>query len=261
MLGKLLKYDFKSMFRVFIPMWLALLAVSFINHFTTRARSTDSVLMGLPQVVFMILYVGLIIAVMVVSIALIIMRFYNGLLKDEGYLMFTLPVKPWQLISSKCIVATVVSILSLIAAFLSVTLIAAEASQVPQFFRSLRQALPYITGDLVLAMVLVVVLIIAAVVTEVTHIYASLALGHLASRHRIAWAVLVYIGINAVLSMLMVLFGNVADHFHWHISLPAGEQVATFNLVVGVLILLCVVQIAVFFVITERILSKRLNLE
>lgn len=260
MLGKLLKYDFKSMFRVFVPLWLALLAVSVINHFTTRSRSAVGVLGGLPQAVFMILYVGLVIAVMVVSIALIIMRFYSGLLKDEGYLMFTLPVRPWQLISSKCIVATVVSILSLIAAFLSVMLISAEVSFAAEFVRDFRQALPYITGEMVLAMVLTIVLIIAAVVTEITHIYASLALGHLANRHRIAWAVLVYIGINAVLSMLLVIFGNLANRYHWHFTLPAGHLVA-FNFAVGVLILLCVIQIVVFFVITERILSKRLNLE
>ena len=261
MLGKLLKYDFKSMFRVFVPLWLALLAVSVINHFTTRSRSAVGVLGGLPQVVFMILYVGLVIAVMVVSIALIIMRFYNGLLKDEGYLMFTLPVKPWQLISSKCIVATVVSILSLIAAFLSVMLISAEFSFVPEFFRDLGEALPYITGDMVLAMVLTIVLIIAAVVTEITHIYASLALGHLANRHRIAWAVLVYIGINAVLSMLLVVFDNAMDHFHWNFEIQVQDHLAAFNVTMGILIVLCVVQIVVFFVITERILSKRLNLE
>ena len=261
MLGKLLKYDFKSMFRVFVPLWLALLAVSVINHFTTRSTSTSGVLGGLPQVVFMILYVGLVIAVMVVSIALIIMRFYNGLLKDEGYLMFTLPVRPWQLISSKCIVATVVSILSLIAAFLSVALIAAEASFVPEFFRDLRQALPHITGDMVLAMVLTVVLIVAAVMTEITHIYAALALGHLANRHRIAWAVLVYIVINAVLSMLLVIFGNLVDRYNWNFEIQVQNHMAAFNLTMGILILLCVVQIVVFFVITERILSKRLNLE
>ena len=261
MLGKLLKYDFKSMFRVFVPLWLALLAVSVINHFTTRMTPNDNALGGLPQVVFMILYVGMIIAVMVVSIALIIMRFYHGLLKDEGYLMFTLPVKPWQLVSSKCIAATVVAILSLAAAVLSVLLIAADASFVPDLFRDLRQVLPHITGEMVLALVLVVVLIIAAVMAEITHVYASLALGHLANRHRIAWAVLVYIVINAVLSALMVVFANLADRYHWRIDLPQGDQVAVLNCVLGILILVCVVQIAVFFVATERILSKRLNLE
>lgn len=90
MLGKLMKYDLKSMFKVFVPLWLALLAVSVVNRFTIQFDS-NAIIGGLPTVIFMILYVGLIIAVMVVAVALIIMRFYHGLLKDEGYLMFTLP--------------------------------------------------------------------------------------------------------------------------------------------------------------------------
>ena len=35
----------------------------------------------------------------------------------------------------------------------------------------------------------------------------------------------------------------------------------TLATVVGILIAACLVQVAIFFVITERILSKRLNLE
>ena len=69
---------------------------SLVNRFTMRFDN-NAIIGTLPTVIFMILYVGLIIAVMVVAVALIIMRFYHGLLKDEGYLMFTLPVKPWQL--------------------------------------------------------------------------------------------------------------------------------------------------------------------
>ena len=84
MLGKLMKYDMKSMFKVFVPLWLALLAVSLVNRFTMRFDN-NAIIGTLPTVIFMILYVGLIIAVMVVAVALIIMRFYHGLLKDEGY--------------------------------------------------------------------------------------------------------------------------------------------------------------------------------
>lgn len=41
------------------------------------------------------------VALFVLTMIVIIQRFYKGLLCDEGYLMFTLPVKPWQLIATK----------------------------------------------------------------------------------------------------------------------------------------------------------------
>ena len=261
MLGKLLKYDAKSMFRVFVPLWLALLAVSVINHFTVRSTLDATAFGTISRTVSMILYVCLVVAVMVVTIALIILRFYNGLLKNEGYLMFTLPVRPWQLITSKCILATVVSILSLIAGFLSVALIGAELGDIPTFFQALWEARGRITGDMVLCFVLVAVLIIAAVLTEITHIYASLALGHLANNHRIALAVLAYIVINAILTVALTVFRDLSFRYNWMAPLPNVETLPGFNALLGVLIALCLVQVVIFFIITERILSKRLNLE
>lgn len=261
MLGKLMKYDLKSMFKVFVPLWLALLAVSVINRFTTNFSGRGGMISTLPTVIFMILYVGLIIAVMVVAIALIIMRFYHGLLKDEGYLMFTLPVKPWQLVTSKCLTATIVSILSLIAGILSVLFIAADQELIPSIIKGFRDLLPHLTGDMILTCILVMLLVIASVIVSVTHIYASLAIGHLAHSHRIGWAVVAYIGINMLFSALGIMFGSVADHYHWQFEFNIQNGVAAVNLILLGLLILCMIQIVIFFVVTERILSKKLNLE
>ena len=261
MLGKLLKYDGKSMFRIFIPLWLALLAVSVINHYTVRTSLNTAILGTLPKTISMILYVCLVVAVMVVTVALVIMRFYNGLLKSEGYLMFTLPVRPWQLITSKCILATVVTILSLLVGFLSALLIGADPGDIVYFFRALWSVRDSITGDMVLCMVLMVVLVISAVLAEITHIYASLALGHLANRHRIALAVLAYIVINTVLMVALTFLIDLSFRFNWSAMIPSVETLPGLNALLGVLSALCLVQVVIFFVITERILSKRLNLE
>ena len=262
MLGKLLKYDAKSMFRVFVPLWLALLAVSVVNHFTIRSKLNTAVLGALPGTIAMILYVCLVVAVMVVTVALVIMRFYNGLLKSEGYLMFTLPVRPWQLITSKCILATVVTVLGLIVGLVSVMLIGAELGDISNIIRGMWAVRERITGDMVLCLVLVVVLVITAVLAEITHIYAALALGHLANRYRIALAVLAYIAINAVLMVALAVFADLSYRFQWDLTVfTSGDPLWRFNMALGVLIALCLAQVALFFVITERILSKRLNLE
>ena len=41
-----------------------------------------------------------------------IQRFYKGLLGQEGYLMFTLPVKNWQLVFSKALVSFFIGMVS-----------------------------------------------------------------------------------------------------------------------------------------------------
>ena len=62
MLTKLLKYEFLSTGRIFLPLYLTLVGVSAIlKLFITIERSID--LMIVPQVLFTLLYVVLIVAV------------------------------------------------------------------------------------------------------------------------------------------------------------------------------------------------------
>lgn len=253
MLGKLLKYDFRSMFRIFLPLWGALLAISFVNRLTLNSED-----MGIPGLVLFIAYMGIIFAVLAVTLVLVVQRFYNGLLKSEGYLMFTLPVKPWQLITSKGISAMVITILSILMAGLSVVVIAkVNIPPLNQLFRALRD----IDGDGFLMLVLAVLLCLTSALTSVTHIHASLALGHLANSHRIAWSVGAYVGINMVLTTIAGILAKTVDHFNFTLELEDLDTIPTVNFILLVFCLLNIIQIAIFFVTTERILSKRLNLE
>jgi len=253
MLGKLLKYDLKSMFRVFGPLWLALLAVSFINRFTMyRSGGSD-----LPTVIFVIAYACLICGVMVMTLVLIVQRFYNGLLKSEGYLMFTLPVRPWQLIASKALAAAVILILSIVAAILSALIVAKVPLNFPDW-ADLKEIFPKFTGDMVITLVLTALVALGAALVAVGHIYAALSLGHLANSHRVAWAFAAYIGINILISSVGNLLGELTGRFKWTIDI---DGVAAMNLALLIILLGELVVFAVFFVTSERILSKRLNLE
>lgn len=253
MLGKLLKYDLKSMFRVFGPLWLALLAVSFINRFTMYRYSGSD----LPTVIFVIAYACLVCGVMVMTLVLIVQRFYNGLLKSEGYLMFTLPVRPWQLIASKALAAAIILILSIAAAILSAFIIARVPLDLPSW-ADLKEIFPHITGDMVLTVVLFILVVVGAALVSVGHIYAALSLGHLAHSHRVAWAFGAYIGINILISTAGTLLGELTDRFQWRIDM---DGVAAVNLVLLIVLIGELATFAVFFVTSERILSKRLNLE
>lgn len=256
MLNKLMKYDLKSMFKVFIPLWAALMVVSLVNRFTFRMTHYDA-----PQVISMMLYVFLFSAVLIVAVVLIIMRFYNGLLKDEGYLMFTLPVKPWQLVTSKCLSASIIVLLSLIIGGASIFLIAVDAEVLRDMRYAISEIAPYWSGDMTLAVVLGILLMFASIIVSVTHVYAALAIGHLANRHRIGWAVAAYIGINMLFTIIATVFANVFSVWDFHIEFTTENAMVMTNWGLAILLGLCVVQIAIFYVATERILSKKLNLE
>jgi uncharacterized membrane protein YuzA (DUF378 family) len=107
MLGKLTKYELKATARFFLPLYGALILMAALNRLTMdiSARNITSVLMNVLSSISMTAYVILIVGIFALTFIVMLQRFYKNLVKDEGYLMFTLPVKVWQLVVSKLIVS------------------------------------------------------------------------------------------------------------------------------------------------------------
>ena len=113
MLGKLLKYDFRSVSREYMLLWPAALVIALVMRFTIFARLDtveDNLLANITNVLTVFIYVAVLVAMFIITLLFIIQRFYKGVLGGEGYLMNTLPVRPWQLIASKAICALVASV-------------------------------------------------------------------------------------------------------------------------------------------------------
>lgn len=269
MLAKLLKYDFKAMFKIFLPLWGVLLVVSGINRLFTGAGLDAEQGLGLVNSLMVLLYVLLIMAVMVVTTVIIIARCYQGLLKDEGYLMFTIPVKPWQLVASKLISAMVISIISGVVALASVAIIAYFPEMGQVLAELWKMGMKNVPNFLPLVILLVVSLFVG-IICSVSQVYASMALGHLAGSHRVGFAVLAFI----VLSVIWSTVGSVIGLFGYPdltstmISINEIEVSVDVAGISNVLLtatvwglILDVVRCVVHLGITNYILSRRLNLE
>ena len=257
MVFKVLKYDFKSMLRVFIPLWLALLAVSAINHFSFPTPDGSTYNVDGMKIIPLLVFFGVLIAVWVLTAVLVIQRFYLGLLKDEGYLMFTLPVKPWQLLTSKVVSALVVCVLSLGVGVLSMMILGYQMEDYQRMFSGLGTTIQTYPESFIALLVLGLAYAFAAI----TQIYVSQALGHLANRHRIAWAVGVYIAIQTVLSWVFTNSWDPLRVMLWGTSYPVFLDVGRFNQFLWIMAGIYLVLGGIFFLVTERILSKKLNLE
>lgn len=94
MLGKLLKYDFRSMWKQFSVIWPAALILAFLNRFTMFGMDNPggSAFGEWMGVISMGLFGGVCFTMVILSAVFVLTRFYKGLLGDEGYLMHTLPV-------------------------------------------------------------------------------------------------------------------------------------------------------------------------
>ena len=268
MLGKLLKYDFRSMGKQFAFIWPAALVMALLNRFTIGSLDSSDVTRELFSGVAMLVYVAILIALFVIALIFVIQRFYLGLLGDEGYLMFTLPVHPWQLIASKAICALVASTVSIIVALCSILLLVPGAmSELLGVFPAFFAALGREGGQ---GALLLMELLLAALVGGLAgffQLYLAMAIGHLFGKNRIALSVVAYIAIQAVLNtVLTAAMVALAPWMEGHIGpfLASTFQDNAWAMLHGMLWLLILGTAllgAAFFFGTEYILRKRLNLE
>lgn len=276
MTSKLIKFEIRSSVRIIGLIWIALLAVSIllgiaINLFdwVGRAHGAIAIIGKLLTIVPPLLYGCIFVAMFVITVLIVLLRFYRGLLGDEGYLMHTLPVKPWQLITSKGIVAAGVVLISGIVASLSIMILVGFDDfgglmrSIGDFCRELGNQPRYI----LLGIEGIIVMVLAAL-QSVYRIYAAMAIGQLVDKHRALASLGAYIAINIALTVIFVaviLIGDASgvagaiigwfDHIYFK---DAGFAVAQIS--IGVMFFVTAIQLAVFHVITERILSLKLNL-
>ena len=284
MLGNLMKYDLRSGIRTFALIWIGLAALAAINGLTLRITFDGDIQSKLARFIItvlpMVLLVALYVAMGIFMLVFIINRFYKGLLGDEGYLMFTLPVSVSEHIGSKLLTSMIFQIGSFAVAVLSGGLLLAVLA--PANLREITAAvqdmtdylagypLPAGTGWLITEFA--VYMLIGAAVT-ILQIYTAISIGHLAKKNRGWFALLAYVGISIAFSIIMNgcmslflqtdAFPNgllnwefYLDDAGWHVQ-GVGMMASALGIYIGLDLLVG----TGFFFATRAILSKRLNLE
>ena len=109
MLGKLIKYEMKSQGFMYAGIYIVVMILSIV---TFGAYKINTAMGGNP--VFSTIYrfaiagaVIALIAMFIITLVMSILRYRNNLLKDEGYLMHTLPVSAASLHFSKMIASII----------------------------------------------------------------------------------------------------------------------------------------------------------
>ena len=260
---KLLKYEWKACARTCLPLYGVLILMSLISRILYVIPKNASLDFMLPAISSM-LYMGVMMAAFVVTAVILIQRFYKNLLGSEGYLMFTLPVTVTQHLLSKTIIAVVMIALSGIAAFLSIGIFA-DMSFGTLFVDMIKGVAR--SGGLLVGLELLV-LAVLGIADMALFLYMCIALGHLASRHRllmsIVWYVVLSTALQVLLLMVMMGAGNaVPEPFvdlmkvWWSGITPMGAA----HLMLRFCCVFTLLSDAVYFLVTRWILVHKLNLE
>lgn len=126
MLGKLLKFDIHSLGYSMLPMYAFLFVVAVISRVfdmiihSKKIVATKALLM-VSNTTHILVMVG--VAILFVMLLIMSIDYYrNNIMTDQGYLMHTLPVTPYQLIASKAIVAMFYGIITLIFSYIIIAI-------------------------------------------------------------------------------------------------------------------------------------------
>ena len=209
---------------------------------------------------------------MVISTVICIQRFYKNMYSAEGYLTFTLPVTNAEHIFVKLLVAVISEMTCLLTIIASICIVISS-----QPFSDL---INYINGALndlllpevgvagsVLYVIEVIILLLTSSISTLLLYYACITIGQTAKKNRVLAALGAYFAYYLITQMLNTIFSIVsaiAGSFHFLqlvlAFIESNTAAAMHIYFCGVIIANCITA-TIFWIVTQKIMTKKLNLE
>ena len=274
MLGKLLKHEFKATARTMLPMFGVVLVLSLLANLSfAQIADTDSgaldILFGLFIFAF---FLGLF-TMGVMSLVVMIQRFYKNVLGDEGYLTLTLPVNVHEILWSKLIVSFVwflaTGLIAIAAVFIAVfTLTYSELGEMLRNMPSFGEMLGLFfekteitPGQLTGIILQLAAMIILNSLAVCLHFYGAMALGHSFSNHKVLLSVVFFIAISFFFSFVTSMLGICTDGISLTVVEESGSAVikSLQAMSLGSMIY-TLIEGLILYLLTTYCLKHRLNL-
>ena len=287
MLKQLLKYEFKATKRLYFGLYLALALLSVVLGVTFRQEHAlaHSTSFQNLEVILMMVYVSVILAIAVLCFVNTVQRFCRNLLGREGYLMHTLPVTETQLILSKLLTSMVWVLCSglvgvvCITVMVSIGVLDAEVLGTVNWdrWKQLWQMLYEELGpEFWVAMVWTILINLARLASLILCVYAACMIAHQFKKQTMAAGILAFIGMNIVENQIDKLLGTndaalFVDVTYKLVDVSNGSEgapvmhyiTAAFGQGAGYLFcfIFTAAIAAVYFFLTRWLMKHKLNLE
>jgi hypothetical protein len=255
-LGFLLKYEFRFYFRILPPLYLVLMLITLFMHLQWNfTESGDTAL-------YFILYFfwnAIMMAMGIITIVEIIQRFVNNFMKEQGAIMFTLPITTWTLLASKVIAAFCMFLMSSIVIYISF-LVFAKGLANWLFSLISTQLLNNIQLPNSAEIMIIIFVICAISVHFVLLIFVSIAISYLLPRFRFAAGCGIFLVVSSFLEQPVFNLVNKKTIFNPEYYLNSGFNNDMYISMIpyGITTL---VFAALYFWVTGFLLKRTYNLE
>lgn len=264
MLGKVLKKDFCSTVRFFLPLMGGYIIAAVVGKLLFEvllsimdsSGHTSAISEGMAVFSFIYLAICMIylVACYLMTSVFIVYDFYKTMVSDHGYLTHTLPVRTSTLVWSKTLIAVMWQVVVNVIIVLSFLLIfTGHFSQ-----EQIKWVLRFFTRSWDSNSTTYAVYAIINMIMESFHrpllFFACIAIGQQWKEHRIIGAILAYIAIS-IASQIINTAAIVATGFGQSLGDFPVNGYMMYTFIFGL------VTTVGFFLITDYMLSKNLNLE
>ena len=268
MLGKLFKYDMKNLSRLLIFFHIPMIILAFVGKYWGIERMYD---LGKPDLGSLMALIPCVIYWSFISLLTqlyIAIYTYRSFFTHQGYLTFTLPVKPDTHVLSKFLSGSLWFLLDAILLQLSLVILCSS----PRLLADIKEDMPEIlsffqVGGTDTMGIIMASLTFFGALSGMALILASLAFGHCFSKHRILISVLGYFGINTLLSVLggavgaSVSLRNIQYMERTGDSLPFTAFINTYQSVLIVSIIAGLTLGIACYVFSCYVFRKKINLD
>ncbi|WP_105117980.1 ABC transporter permease [Streptococcus suis] len=260
MFKKLIKYEFQSVGKWYLGVYLAALLLSavlgiWLQSLTLRVQTGNTEPGGAEMVLLGTIFMtfGILIATLFLStFFLVVNRFRKNVYGRQGYLTMTLPVNSHQIILSKLLVSLVWYFLAAITVLLSIGILFAlimmnnEDFLIPELQTFIQQ----LDWSVIFAHLFYSLI---ESTMGILLIYFSISVGQLFKDHRLLFAILTYIGISIVVGVFgtLVFTNNLENLYNAAQPLYPSPILALVNIILAF----------AYYFGTHFIMTKKLNLQ
>lgn len=269
MLGRLIKYDMKSVSRLGLPLSIIVLVAAIFGTAALKVvvNAPDNA-PGIPIVVCTTCVVAAVIAIFAYTVivwVLLLRRFYTNMFTDEGYLTFTLPVSSKALISSKLISAVIWSVISSLVSAVCVLMLLIFGSgekflnfEWLDWVKQLAEA-SFISLDIWDLTISAVYMLVSTVFSFLL-IYLSITIAAVITRkNKIIVAIGMYYGINMLVSIFTSIGELIPVAATGQMDAVTVSGLDTMSTTINIIIY-AVFAIAAF-VVCDQLMKKKLNID
>lgn len=264
MLGKLLKYEFKALSAVLLPIFAAILLMGIIAPLFVSLPDITGGGMFFAQllmILYFVIYACVLFGGGLMCLIVTVIRFKRNLLGDEGFLMHTLPVKKWQLTAAKVIAAAAMQLLGgLTAAVSGMIFIAVSARSAFGVFSEIGGVFPYLPDFGVygwLTAIEGVLIGLMGLIGLNLMLYASMCAGHMANSHKGILSVGAFVGFYIISQFISSAVYALAHLCTDSLPLYGISSMQPFMITA---LLLYTGYAAAYFALTSYLMKRKLNI-